>query len=320
MGFITKKRTFGIKLESTPYTSETLIAGDYNVPVYDVNYSVDITMKEREVANGTFGRPIQIAGKRPFTCSVMVDMYAEDTLDTPPSWGKMLQACGLQETVHAATGVSWVPNCEYSTTPHTIEIVDKSEGQSPAQTVYHARGCMGECKIVVNTVGEPIALQFEFTGVIETITDRAFGSILNPALSANDPDAVLASTLTAFGETQRFDTFTLAFNNDVQNWTDSSKAEGFEGARVVDRAPSLEADPDAELIAVQGDFVRWTGNTTGAMAITVGDITISAPAVQITKSYANGDREGHVTFSKSMVLTEGPAGNDEFEILQGAKS
>ena len=319
--FITQKRTLGFKIEGTPYTVETLDANDLNLAAYNVSYECDIPMKDRKLVRGDYSRDPSIAGKRTFTSSFSIDWFHQGDAATPPNYFACLRACGLAQTIHGSTGVSLVTSADYSNVPATIEVIDKDEGTSPSQLVIKARGCMGNAKLVLDNVGEPVRIEFEFTGVLSSVSDRAFGSILAPSgISTQLPDAVLAAGVTLFGEGQCINTFTIDLANDVQLFTCPSYAEGFQGAHIVDRNPTLELDPDLKLISEQGDYARWTGNTTGAfLAQIAGKLSVSAPAAQLTKAYSPGDREGHVTNQKSLELKRS-SGNDELTILQGSTS
>ena len=315
MGFIISKRTLGFKLESTPYTAETLTSADYDVAAYNINYDPDIAMKARKLARGDYSRDVSIAGKRQITISFSVDIHKGPAATTAPNYFKCLRACGMYQDT-GADGINLITHADYNNVPATIEVVEMDEGNSPSMLVVKAHGCMGNAKLAVDNVGEPMRVDFEFKGVLNGITDRAWASRMVPTTFDTDlPEAVQGIGVTLFSEPQKCNTVTIDLGNDVQVYTDPSKAQGFEGARIVDRNPTLELDPDMELIAGQSDFARWTGNTTGAFSMQVGDrMYITAPAVQYTKTYAPGDREGHVTNTKTCELKRNN-GNDELKIV-----
>jgi hypothetical protein len=196
-------------------------------------------------------------------------------------------------------------------------VVEIDEGASPSMVVVKAHGCMGNPKLVVDNVGEPMRIDFEFKGVLNSITDRTWAARMVPtSFDAQLPEAVMGIGITLFGEPQKCNTVTIDLGNDVQVYTDPSKSQGVQGARIVDRNPTLELDPDMELISEQGDFSRWTGNSTGVFSMQVGDhLYITAPAVQYAKVYAPGDREGHVVNTKTCELKRGATGNDELKIV-----
>lgn len=320
MSFVMPKRTLGFKIEGTPYSAETLTVHEYNLAAYNVGYDGDIPMKDRKLVRGDFSRDISVAGKRQLVITFSIDLYYSGTPATPPAYFSCLRACAMKQTTYTTVGVGLTTDATYDNVPATIEVVERDEGTTPVQVVIKGHGMMGNAKIVLDSVGEPQRVDYEFKGVLDSIADRSFATIIAPSgISTQVPGAVLSAGISLFTEVQQLNTYTIDLGNDVQNYTDASKSEGYEGARVVDRNPTLELDPDLELIATQGDYARWTGNTTGVFSSQSGNIRLYAPAAQLIKAYAPGEREGHVTNQKSMELKRGSSGNDEFEILHGRK-
>ena len=320
MSFIPGRRTLGAKLESTPYTAETLTADNFNIQVYNINYTPEIPKKDRKIARGDFSRDPSVTGKRAITITGSVDVYHSDTNTTPPNYFLLLRACGMKQVI-GASGVTLTTDSDYTNVPLTMEVVEKDEGTSPSQLVYKAKGCMGNATIVVENVGEPARIDFEFKGCLVSVTDRAYGSILAPSgISTVVPDSVMSSGVTLFGETQCLNTYTINLNNTVELYTCPGEPTGYKGAHITDRHPTLEMDPDLELIATQGDYARWTENTTGAFSSTIGsigdEITLSAPAAQYSNAYQPGEREGHTVNNKTLELKRS-SGNDEFKIVHG---
>jgi hypothetical protein len=319
-GFLSAKRTIGFATESPAYTASTLAVTDYNLSAYNINYDPDIAMKARDLARGNFSRDPSISGKRQISISFSVDLCYSGTVGTAPSYYKCLQSCGLKQ-ISYGTGVELVTDAAYSNVPSTIEVVEKDEGVSPVQVVVKAHGCMGNAKIILDNIGEPVRIDFDFKGVLNGITDRAFATILTPTgFDTPNPDAMLGITTTIYSEAFKFNKITIDLGNDVQVWTDPSKAQGLEGARIVDRNPSLDIDPDMSLIATNAHYTRHINNTTGALALTTNRFVISAPAAQIIQSYKPGDREGHVVNQMRFELKGTGVGNNDLSILQGARS
>jgi len=319
-GFATAKRSIGFKIEETPYAAETLAATDYNVSAYSVEYEIDIPVKGRDLARANYSRDVGTAGKRAATVRFSVDVMWSGTAATAPNYFKCLRACGLKQTTWGATGVSLVTDSDYSNVPATIEIVERDEGASPLQLVFSVAGCMGNSKIVLGNIGEPARFDFEFKGFLNSITDRVFANQIVPTgFNTTLPDAVLGATTTVFSESLRYNQFTIDLGNDVQLWSDPSKSHGYSGARIADRNPTLEIDPDMALLATNAMYTRHINNTTGSFSWNIGRITVSAPVAQIEQSFKPGDREGHVVNNLRFGLKRS-LGNDELEILQGSKT
>ena len=319
--FMIKRRTLGAKIESTPYTVETLNGNDYNIPAYNVNYKGDIPMKDRKLVRGNYSSDPAVPGKRKLTISFSVDLYYSGTANTAPATFKLFRGCAMKQTAHTTKGISLVTDSDYTNVPLTMEVVEKAEGASPSQVVIKGRGMMGNAKLVCDNTGEPIRIDYEFQGVLSSIADRAYGSIIAPSMgSIPVPDNVMGCGVTLFGEAQTINKFTIDLGNQVEVCSDPKYTEGYEGAHVVDRTPVLELDPDLELVATQDDISRWTGATTGAFSCMLNTrLLLSAPKAQYKEVYSPGEREGHVVNQKICGL-HGDSGDDDFEILHGSKT
>ena len=318
MPFATQKRSIGLSIETTPYTFETLDASDYDFRAFNLSYTPEIEALARQYATGDYSPFSSIMGKKQITISFSCHMNYSGTVTTAPEWGKIVRACGFAETVLAG-GVRYLPNAGQCSVPVTIEIQEEGCG-SQAAIVIQASGCMGNVSFVLNNIGEPVQMDFEFTGVLHDIVDRASGSIIDPTgFDTQEPDAVLSSTLTIFGEAATVNTVNINMANKVSMFIDPAQSQGYRGAYVVNRVPTISLDPYLEPLATNNHFGRWSGGTTGAFSMTVGsNITLSAPAMQITSSYGANDRNGISVNSIEGVLTRN-AGNDEFKILQGSE-
>lgn len=320
MAFLTQRKTLGFKIEDVPYTAETLALGDFDVGAYAIEYDPETAAYIRKLARGDFTRDPSVMGKRKVTIKFSVDVQWSGNVIVAPTYWKCLRACAWKQTTHGATGVSIRPHSDYSNVPATIEVVEKNEGPTPVQLVIKGRGCMGEVELIVDTIGNPVKINFEFTGALNDIYDRAYASILNPTnFNIPRPDAVLSASIMVFTESQKLDKFSIKSGNVVELFSDPSKGEGWEGAHIVDQNPTMEWDPDMDLIANRGNWARWTGATLGAMEIDIGDnIQILAPAVQLIKAYTPAEREGHTTDSMTLEFKRS-IGNDALEMVQGSK-
>lgn len=318
------KKTLGFKIETTPYTVETLTAAEYNQRIYDIKVSPDIESYARKLATGDYSRSTSIAGKRKCVVTFSVDLYPGSTVATAPQYFAMIRACGWKQTAHGATGISLVPHADYNRVPATIEVVYPEEGLSPKQLVIRMRGAMGKLKIECTQIGQPIKLTFEFTGVLDAITTRVYASIITPtAWDTALPPAVLAATFSLFGTWQFPNKFTIEGGEEVQCFPDHSKAAGYEGSRVVDRNMTGDADPDMVVTSDVDYYTNQINNSTGALSVTIGGavpIYFSAPAAQIVDANKPEVREGHLANPLKIEFKRSTYGNDEFEILQGSKT
>ena len=315
MSFIEAKRTMGAILENPAYcTTMTLTAANYNLPIYNIQYDPQFASYIRKLAKMDYSRHTAIIGKQSFGFTGSVDIAYSGAAATPPAYFLLLQACGMKQTTGGNVVLN--PHADYSAVPITVEIQERDEGASPNVLVIRAHGCMGNAKIIQDSVGKPVRVDFDFKGVLNIITDRANASVLVPtAWDTPTPDAVLSATIQLFGEDQRCEKVTIDLGNKIELYTDPKRAAGYIGAHITDREMTIELDPDLEFLVTQGDFARTIGNTTGALSIMIGNhITMAAPAAQYIQTYKPAIREGHVTTQKKLVLTRSTNGNDEFSI------
>lgn len=314
------------KIEATSYTAETLASTDFNVRVTEPpSYSPEIAEYRRKILNGELDLSTSVMGRQMCSVTFKVDLTPAAAVDTEPQWSKLLQACGLKPTVFASNGYNWVPHTDYTHIPITIEVIEENEGGSPSQLVYRIGSAMGNVRWFIGTVGEPVQMEFTFTGALLSIADRASGSALPVnGMSTIVPPAVLSITATVGGVAQDLDTLEFNMNNDVQIWIDPSKASGIKGAYIAGREPTLTMDPTTKLLATEDWYTQWKGSTTLAVSVALGStpaLTLSAPAAQYLE-VGQGDRNGARVAEKTFLLTdaEGASSNAVFKLLQGAES
>lgn len=321
MPFITQKRTIGGRIEATPYVRETLTSADYNFRAFNISYTPEIENVARKYASGDYSAFSSVIGKRSMTVSFSVHLApgSYSDLTTVPEFGKFLRGCAFRQEILAG-GVRYVTHSDECGVPLTIEVAEEQCGATNNDLVIAVRGAMGNVNVVLDGVGQPVRLDFEFTGVLDGITDRLAASRIAPTgFPLTEPDAVLASSITAFSENQTIDTMSINVGNQVELYIDPTSPQGYRGAHVVNRDPTVSLDPYLELVASRGNFGRWTAGTTGSFQASIGSyFTLSAPAFQIVNGYAAGDRQGMSINSIEGILTRF-AGDDEFRIVQGAE-
>lgn len=318
------KRTIGVKLESSAnaYTNnETLAAANYCFPAYDIEYSPAIEDYVRQIAYGDASHSAGVPGKRSGTVSFVVDMQPHATVTQAPMIFTLLRACAFAQTTYAGTGVGLKCSSLADRTPCTIEVIERQEGATPDQLVVRFFGAMGEVEIGSENVGQPVKCKFTFTGAFAGVSTRTYANLIAPTSFDTTPiPAVLAATVWLGATTMYCSKFNIKTQNQVELFDDGTLAGGVSGARISNRDPVLELDPDMFVTSDKDWYTPHINATTAALAITVGpSLHINAPAAQIIQSYTPEDRQGHVANAMRLRLTRS-SGNDELEILQGATS
>ena len=330
--FLTNKTTIIAAKEGTPYdvAGETLTSTDFDIRIRnDVTYTLEMDEYRRKYLEGTLDHDLSVIGRQRGTFTFTVDMApsATGSEDVPPPWSKLLQGCGFEEEIHATFGVSWRPHSDFTHIPLTVHVVEQLEGASADMLVTRYQGVMGNVTFVIGTVGEPVQMNFDFSGVLISMEDLAFASRLVPtALSTVKPGAILGSTVTVGGVAQDIDTFEFNMNNSIQEHIDPSRGTGIRGFYKDAYEPQLTLDPTLKQISAEPVYTEWLACTPGVISVITAPaqtgpiITLSAPAAQRI-ALDIGDRNGARLAGTNFLLTKGaPAGNDVFEILQGTKS
>ena len=335
--FLTNKTTVIAKLEASPYdgSGETLAIADFNVRIRnDISYGPEMDEYRRKYLDGTLDHVLSVPGRQRGTCSFTVDMAPGALVNTEPAWGKLLEACGFFVTGwnanvevavgSAVEGISWRPHTDITHTPITLEIHEQAEGASSDFLVTRFISAMGNVTFAIGTVGEPIQMNFEFTGAFESMVDLASPGIVHTTFSTTKPGAILGSTVTIGGVAQDLDTFEFNMGNEISEWVDPARTTGIKGYYKSAFEPTLTVNPTMKKLSEEAVYTEWLNCTPGAVLIIAAngsdpDITLSAPVAQRT-AVAIGDRNGARTADTTFLLTQGAAGNDVFEVLQGAKT
>ena len=322
--FLVNKTTIAAKLEAVPYTAETLVDADFNIRIKnDITYNGEMDEYRRKYLDATLDHDLSVIGRQRGTVSFTVDMApsATGSEDVPPAWSKLLQACGFIEQVLAPDGVQWFPDVTQTHSPITLWIQETLEGAAPNGLVTKFDGVMGNVTFTIGTVGEPVQMNFEFSGSFQIVEDVLNAAILVPtALSTVKPGAILGSTVTVGGVAQDLDTFEFNMGNSIQEWIDPVEATGIVGFYKDAFEPTLTMDPTLKQLSVDPVYTEWLACTPGAVSVVVATtggpaITLSAPVAQRINQDM-GDRNGARLSVNTWLLTK-QSGNDVFKILQG---
>ena len=230
------KDLLGFKLESTPYTPETLTTAEYSYHAYDLKVAPDIESTPRQEQRGDFSNVTSISGKRSCAVNFKVDLYAQLFDNDAPKYFDMLRACGWAQTSHGNSGVSVKPSSIMNRVPATIEVVYEDESEEPRQLVYKISGAMGNVKFVLDKVGKPIAIEFSFIGALEGITTLAYADrITASTFDAGIPIPAMSMVTTLFGSDIYPLSLEISSGEVVNLFSGLMRSHGYAGARVADR-------------------------------------------------------------------------------------
>lgn len=299
------------KAETTEGTAIALTGEDANNLIMDPKFDADIPMFKRKFLNNSLSPQGQIATTRGSAIAFKLEVKGSGAAGTAPACGKYLKACGMKETVVAATSVTYTPESALANIP-TMTIATYRDGLSKLM-----KGARGNLKYSAKA-GEPGLFELEFVGVDVDVTDVAMptpsgveSTIPFPLLSANFSIAAFQ----AFISQLQFD-----LGNTLERRGDINQSSGFISTLLTDREPKGSFDPEDELVATHDFYGRWKNNTTGILTWKHGTvagniITFNVPKAQYTK-IAESDRNGIATLNSDFLMQRNStAGDDELSIV-----
>ena len=309
MALLLRKRLILVETEST-YGTDPTPDGTDAVLVRDLN----ITPQQSDTVSRDLIRPylgaseILLANTR-VECTFSVELAGSGTAGTAPQYGKALQACGLSETVVAATSVTYAPvssNFDSVTIHYNIDGVR-----------HKVTGARGTFTLNAN-VGEIPTIDFTFTGIYNAPDDSA----LPTATYANQATPLIFKN----GNT---DTFSLlsysgclqSVSMDLGNTIVYRELIGCDKeVLITDRSANGTVVVEAPTIAEKDYFAAaltdaTLGNLTFQHGTAAGNIVdFSSTRVDIGDvSYS--DQDGIAMLNMPYTAIPSTAGNDEFSLI-----
>lgn len=279
--FITTLAVLGSKAEAVAGTEETLADTDFNVRVYNVEMSWEVENKQRKLAAGFFNNFKGTQGRRSGTVSFSVDLARSDTLSAAPNFGKLLIACGYEEFLAGAgndpaapdDSIVYKPQTASNCQTMTLEFRDLNCTGS-VQKAYKMKGAFGNVSIVNETVGEPVTLQFEFTGVLSDPFESEETTIIGlTGASTSVPPVTLGAPATWDTYQLDYSTFTYDLGNTITLISSPADTGGYINALKTDQESSLSMTAYVRTTA-EGDTIvnDWLNEVEKEITINIGTI------------------------------------------------
>lgn len=168
MALLTRKRLILLESEST-YGTDPIPTGVDAVLVRDLNITPQQSdLVSRDLVRPYLGASEQLLANTRVECTFSVELAGSGAVGTAPGYSKALLACGLAETVVAATSVTYAP---VSTSFGSCTIYYNIDG-----VLHKVTGSRGT--FVLNaTVGQIPTLDFTFTGIYNPPIDEALPAV-----------------------------------------------------------------------------------------------------------------------------------------------
>jgi len=179
--------------------------------------------------------------------------------------------------------------------------------------IYGARGNVA----LSGNVGEPVFLDFTFTGVYDAETDTA---LLSPTYETTDPQPLLNAAAKVDGYSAVFAAMNMDMANTVAERASANASKGILSFHITERNPQITVDAEDVLVATKDFKGRLVANNTGYFVANVGStagnkVTIGAPTIEYD-SVGDSDREGIsvADLTLNAVSTTPSSGDDEVQI------
>lgn len=295
------------KLEDTYGTDPTPTGAANAILPVEVQLSpMQGTDSDRETETPYLGNQGGFLADLHRTLSFKMELEASGTAGTAPAWGPLLRACGVAETIVAATSVSYTP------------VSDDHEAGTfylwVGNTLFTLTGARGTAKFQVAASGVPY-IEFSFTGLYAPATATAqatpdFSAFLKPkvASKAHTP------TFTIDG-----DPFVLrSFELDLGNQVEPRFLIGEEEILIVDRSEQMKAMVKAVPLGTFNPFALAEAQTEVPVQIVHGTAagkitTIDVPTAQVLRVDGLENAQGIVEWPLRFAPIA-QSGDDQFTI------
>ena len=305
------KKLLLAKIEATAGMAEVLAATDA-ILAKDIELSPLVGgAVSRDLQRSYHGHRGEIQVNSHQTLAFKVELAGPGTKGIAPAWGKLLQGCGLAETLMPNVSAAYTP---VSTGEKTLTLALNIDGQ-----LHTLKGARGTFSVELGANEIPY-LSFSFTGQWSEPTSTA--AIANPVLTPfKDPLPAASAQTGAFTFFTHADLRLSAFSYEHANAITHRDLIGTADPEVVitDRAPTGSITVDAPKLSVLNLIKKARDNDTGALLIQHGKtdgeiIELTAPKVQGAEpSY--GEADGILQLQLSLAfLPNATVGNDEFKL------
>lgn len=183
---------------------------------------------------------------------------------------------------------------------------------------YLLRGARGKVKLSTTT-GNKATLDFDFTGVLESITDAPLLNDISHETTL--PPVFLDADVKVDTESLLVTSVEVDINNTVTGRESASDAKGYKSFRITKREITGTMDPEQKLTSDFAFHQKLINNDTLKLDFSIGTTSgntfrVYAPATQFT-DIGDSEREGITVADLTMKLTGSLSpGDDELTILQ----
>jgi len=326
MAFNIVKTEMIAKRESVAGTPETITSSDFDVRMYEPEFTPDIQGgdEDSKYVTGDYGEDIAISGIQGATFTTMTKLStATSAPDVAPKWGKLAESCGLVGTSYAGTGYGYEPLQSGDKQTSTFHKIGISDDGTPVGLQSSTAGVMGNMTISAEGVGSPLKINYDFKGKFSGITDIANASI--PSLTSPDTTVgakLMNGTANILGQNLCVQSFSLDLGNTVEYLACPSESTGILYSSIVNRQPRMEMTVIAPVAATLDPHFLISLEQENPITLTFGDWSIEIPRAQLL-SYGESDANGKLAYDLTIKLNRNSGldatmqDESTFRLLQG---
>lgn len=279
------------EVEVSYNTDPTPSASTNAILVENMQWSHEnVRRHERAAVKGTMAPLKSLHGGSLIGLTFDVEIKGSGSAGTAPELGPLLQACGFEETVVAATSVTYTPSSDPAD-HKSLTFYIYEDG-----TLYKVTGARGSFTLSLQA-GAAGKLSFKFTGHLYAKSDT---SLATPTFTSTVPPVALGLSFAVDSYSAIIAKLDIDPGITVATPDNIAATDGYGEIRITGMAPTFTIDPEQTVLATYDWIANWQDNSTGAMTTgTIGSTagnryTVSAPAAVFTE-VGNGDRDGILT-------------------------
>lgn len=344
MPMLSRRRYIGLKPEATNGTDSVPTNSADAIVVYDLEIHPlsESTSSDRQPFSGNLSQESPVSGFMQGSAKWKTYISGSSAAGTAPPWGRALLGAGFQQTVSAATSVTYTPDSDYNlsstySTTATFAGMDSMStyvwnadvAGAASGKLYKLLGAMANVKFSFK-VGEIPTVEFDWKGVYAAPTIVSFPAPTFTAHQIPLPARSLGCTFTPStgggAHTMVLRSLEIDMGNEITMRTDGNNSSGVLSAMIVNRKPTFKMTVEEPASYTHNTGQNWWTNFSGQV---VGDLEIGTVGSTAGNIYAidmpkvgfkkvdMSDTDGLVTIDVEGVLATNAiaTGDDEISIV-----
>jgi len=297
---LTARNTFLFSTAGVPIATDVITTNN-NVFVNPKAKSIEF----EDIGNGALGNSKTIVNNDYVTAEFGVDVNAKGSgaAGTAPTYGELLKACGLAETINALTDVTYTPASSFVAGTALAYLDDYKREVTGIAGTFTFGGKVGEIpKFSFSLSG--------FTTLAETLE-------ANPAVTLDPNENLVIKSVTAItvgGSAVALEDFSFDFGVDIQSVYGTNTTKEY---YINNYKPTIKVSA----VKTKGNSTHWTelnDNTKKSVVVTLG--TTAGAIIEFTAPYcqpsdvSESDSNGIVKYDRTWSC-ESSAGGDNFSLV-----